>query len=161
MRAIFPLAFYGAGGETLHDAALEQTHHHRAGRGRDYGRGEELSPRHLILSAEERDRYRNRLTLGTEREGESEEELVPAVDEGQYARRGETGHRQRKKNFHEALSPARAIDMCRFLEVARYLPDRTGKHPHRQRHCEGHVRHDETGIGVDEPERSQEQIERA
>src|SRR5688572_17263914 len=144
------LPFYSASSEPLHDTTLEHKHHRRHGSGGDHCGGEDLTPRHLILPAEQCNRDGDSLPLRPKREREREEELVPAVDEREDGGCRQARHRQRKQYFREALSSRGAIDVSCFLEIARNLTDRAGEYPHGERHRECHVRHDESRIRIDQ-----------
>ena len=154
------LTLHRAGRETLHDAPLEGEHEHRHRGGGDERGGEDLAPGHLVLPAEQRDRDRDRLALGSEGEREREQELVPAVHEGQDRGGREPRERQRHDDLAKGPEPARAVHPRRLLQLRRELPEESDQQPDGERHREGEVGQDETGIGVDQPQRPQQQVER-
>src|SRR5688572_6340956 len=147
--------------QPLHYPPLKQKNHSRNGRRRDDSCSQNLSPRYLVLATKQRDGDRHRLAVRAEREREREQELVPAVDESENPRRRQTRHREREQDSGETLSSSSAVDVRGLLEILRNLSDRSGEHPHREWHRERHVRHDQPGIGVDQSQRAQKQIERA
>src|SRR5262249_24805564 len=68
-------ALYGPTGETGDDPALCDQYQNRDRSRRHHRAGENLSPRHLVLPAKERDGDRHRVPLGAEREREREQKL--------------------------------------------------------------------------------------
>ena len=124
------------------------------------GRREDLAPRHLILSTQQRDRDRHGLPLRPEREREREEEFVPAVHEGEDRGGRESRAAPAARLPHGRFEAARPIHHRRLLELGRQLAEDPDQQPDGERHGEGEVRKNEPGIGVDEVERAQQQVQR-
>src|SRR2546423_1498127 len=75
------LSFHRSSGQPLHNPSLKNENHHRYRGRRDNSGGEYLSPRHLVLPAEQRYRNWNGLPLRAQRERKREEKFVPAINE--------------------------------------------------------------------------------
>src|SRR5438876_101354 len=111
---------------------------------------EDLPPRYLVLPAKERDGHRHCLAFGSERERQREQKFVPAIDERENPGRRQARYGEREENPGEALSSRGAVNVRRFLEILRNLSDGTREYPDRERHREGHIRHDQAWICIDQ-----------
>ena len=85
------------------DASLEDGHQEDQRSGDQNRCGGDLPPREFVEPREERDGYRNRTGSVRSREREGEEELVPAIDEDEDARRDHAWAGQGQEDFEEDL----------------------------------------------------------
>src|SRR5262245_34321845 len=127
-------ALYGPSGETRDYPALCNQHQNRDRRRRHHRAGKNLSPWHLVLPAKERDGDGHRVPLGTEREREREQELVPAIEKRQDGGGRQGWRRQRQHDLSHHAKAARAVDERGFFHIRGQLAEESGQQPDGQRH---------------------------
>ena len=144
------LLLESAGGQTRHDATLEEEHHeHQRQRHDDAGRHLGAEGRvELGVPGELRQQHRGRLHRGFDDHRDGHEELVPGADEdddggGEDARRG-----QWEDDLAEGLAGGASVDHGGLLELLGHLPEEARQVPHGQGQGEGQVRDDHRLVGV-------------
>src|SRR5262245_37405254 len=116
-------------GESRNNPALCDQHETRYRRGRDHRSGQNLSPRHLVLSAEERDGDGHCVPLGPQRERERKQKLVPAVKKSQDGSRREGWCGKRQHDLSHGAKPACTVDERSLFKVRRQLPEESCQQP--------------------------------
>src|SRR5262245_13602713 len=151
---------YRPTGQTSDDAALRNQYQDRYWSGRDHCSGQNLSPRHQILTAKQRDSDGDRVPLGTERERERKEKLVPAIEKRQDRRRRQSRCRQWQDNLAHRSKTARPVDQRRLFQVQRQLPEESGQEPDCQWHRKGQIREHQPLVGVQQVQFAQQEKQR-
>src|SRR5262245_1057924 len=131
---------YRPTGQTGDDAALRNQYQDRYRGGRDHRSGQNLSPWHQILTAKQRNSDGHRVPLGSERERERNENLVPAIEKRQDRRRRQSRCRQWQDNLAHRSKTARPVDQRRLFQVHWQLPKESSEEPDRQWHRKGQIR---------------------
>src|SRR5262245_3691912 len=152
-------ALHRSGSEACDDPPLRHQGDRGDGKRRDDGGGENLSPRHLVLAAEQRDRHWNGIAFRTERERQREQELIPTVKKCEDSDRRDSGPGERQDDVPEDPQTACAVDERGLLQRNRQLTKEADEQPDRKRHREGEIWQHKTGIRVHQMELSEDQVE--
>src|ERR671925_243449 len=157
------LSLHRAGGETRHDAALEDQDHDDDWNCDDYrGRGDRPDGLLELRGAgEESERGRNRPRIVGRGERVGEDEVVPREDEDEDRRREDPRSGERHDHLAERLHRRRPIHRSGLLELPGNLAEERGQRVDRERQREGHVGDDQPGPGVVDADRPPHVEERA
>ena len=96
------------------------------------------------------DTHRHRLHFRGRHERQRVDELVPGQREREYARRDETGDRERQDDLDQDLQAGRAVDQRAFLELERDRLEIPHQEPRAERDQERRVREDQREARVEE-----------